>query len=281
MSDSRACPHGMAFRAAFCSPRGRLSPSRLSPPCLRASPASATSHMPLEFGPIRCCICVSTTATTDACRPRCRGRGRAVYRWRREPTDSCAARCAASPTNAIVTASDASPPFTLTRWRDGTLSLADEATGRRIDLDAFGPTQAASLRPPVQRQGDRQMSFLTSLSRQSLRIPLHDRDRKHTANRLHAHVEIDGDFAIEPGDEVQVDRRPEPPALRRQHRRAPQGRSSPARAPSSDCGPGSKAISNSPNSTTSASPNGGAYERDHSQDRDRRSDAHRPSRTRC
>jgi putative photosynthetic complex assembly protein len=37
---------------------------------------------------------------------------------------------------------DAAPPFTLTRWSDGTLSLQDEATGRRIDLDAFGPTQA-------------------------------------------------------------------------------------------------------------------------------------------
>ena len=35
-------------------------------------------------------------------------------------------------------------PFTLTRWTDGTLSLQDEATGRRIDLDAFGPTQAES-----------------------------------------------------------------------------------------------------------------------------------------
>ena len=33
-------------------------------------------------------------------------------------------------------------PFTLTRWRDGTLSLQDETTARRIDLDAFGPTQA-------------------------------------------------------------------------------------------------------------------------------------------
>jgi putative photosynthetic complex assembly protein len=33
-------------------------------------------------------------------------------------------------------------PFTLTRWRNGTLSLQDEATGRRIDLDAFGPTQS-------------------------------------------------------------------------------------------------------------------------------------------
>lgn len=33
-------------------------------------------------------------------------------------------------------------PFMLTRWTDGTISLQDEATGRRIDLDAFGPTQA-------------------------------------------------------------------------------------------------------------------------------------------
>jgi putative photosynthetic complex assembly protein len=33
-------------------------------------------------------------------------------------------------------------PFTLTRWSDGTLSLTDEKTGRRVNLDAFGPTQA-------------------------------------------------------------------------------------------------------------------------------------------
>ncbi len=38
----------------------------------------------------------------------------------------------------------AAQPFTLTRWRDGTLSLQDGATGRRIDLDAFGPTQAGA-----------------------------------------------------------------------------------------------------------------------------------------
>ena len=35
-----------------------------------------------------------------------------------------------------------STPFTLTRWFDGTLSLQDKAIGRRIDLDAFGHTQA-------------------------------------------------------------------------------------------------------------------------------------------
>jgi putative photosynthetic complex assembly protein len=33
-------------------------------------------------------------------------------------------------------------PFTLTRWANGTMSLTDETTGRRVDLDAFGPTQA-------------------------------------------------------------------------------------------------------------------------------------------
>jgi putative photosynthetic complex assembly protein len=36
----------------------------------------------------------------------------------------------------------AGPAFRLTRWADGRLSLDDEATGRRIDLGAFGPTNA-------------------------------------------------------------------------------------------------------------------------------------------
>ena len=36
------------------------------------------------------------------------------------------------------------PPFRLTRWVDGRLSLDDPATGRRIELGAFGPTNAAA-----------------------------------------------------------------------------------------------------------------------------------------
>lgn len=36
------------------------------------------------------------------------------------------------------------PPFQLTRWADGRLSLTDPATGRRIDLEAFGATNAGS-----------------------------------------------------------------------------------------------------------------------------------------
>jgi putative photosynthetic complex assembly protein len=34
------------------------------------------------------------------------------------------------------------PPFRLTHWSDGTLSLEDATIGRRISLDAFGPTNA-------------------------------------------------------------------------------------------------------------------------------------------
>ncbi len=32
------------------------------------------------------------------------------------------------------------PPFRLTRWADGSLSLTDTATGRVIELGSFGPT---------------------------------------------------------------------------------------------------------------------------------------------
>ena len=37
----------------------------------------------------------------------------------------------------------AEPPFRLTRWTDGRLSLDDPSTGRRVELDAFGPTNTA------------------------------------------------------------------------------------------------------------------------------------------
>jgi putative photosynthetic complex assembly protein len=35
-------------------------------------------------------------------------------------------------------------PFRLTRWTDGTLTLADPTTGRSIGLDAFGPDNAGA-----------------------------------------------------------------------------------------------------------------------------------------
>lgn len=38
----------------------------------------------------------------------------------------------------------AAPPFMLMRWSDGRLALRDSATGRTIDLDAFGGTNKAA-----------------------------------------------------------------------------------------------------------------------------------------
>jgi putative photosynthetic complex assembly protein len=37
-----------------------------------------------------------------------------------------------------------SPPFRLTRWADGRLSLDDSETGRHVDLEVFGPTNAGA-----------------------------------------------------------------------------------------------------------------------------------------
>lgn len=36
------------------------------------------------------------------------------------------------------------PPFRLTRWADGRLSLDDPSTGRHVDLEVFGPTNSAA-----------------------------------------------------------------------------------------------------------------------------------------
>jgi putative photosynthetic complex assembly protein len=36
------------------------------------------------------------------------------------------------------------PPFRLTRWADGRLSLDDPSTGRHVDLEAFGPTNSGA-----------------------------------------------------------------------------------------------------------------------------------------
>jgi putative photosynthetic complex assembly protein len=36
------------------------------------------------------------------------------------------------------------PPFRLTRWSDGRLSLDDPSTGRHVDLEVFGPANAGA-----------------------------------------------------------------------------------------------------------------------------------------
>jgi len=45
------------------------------------------------------------------------------------------------------------PPFTLTLWRDGELSLRDTATGRDIELTAFGSTNRAAFAALLDAKG--------------------------------------------------------------------------------------------------------------------------------
>ncbi len=45
-------------------------------------------------------------------------------------------------------------PFQLIRFADGRLSLDDPATGRRIDLDAFGPTNVAVFARLLTKEGE-------------------------------------------------------------------------------------------------------------------------------
>jgi len=51
----------------------------------------------------------------------------------------------------------AQPPFTLVARADGRLTLIDPSTGRRVDLESFGPTNAAEfarlLAPPDPQRG--------------------------------------------------------------------------------------------------------------------------------
>jgi hypothetical protein len=47
------------------------------------------------------------------------------------------------------------------------------------------------------------VSFLNSLNRQRFEFPC-TIEIENTPDSLHAHVELDGDFAVQPGDEVQV-----------------------------------------------------------------------------
>lgn len=44
------------------------------------------------------------------------------------------------------------PPFRITRWADGRLSLDDSTTGRRVELSAFGPTNAEAFGRLLQRR---------------------------------------------------------------------------------------------------------------------------------
>ena len=46
------------------------------------------------------------------------------------------------------------PPFRLTLWDDGRLSLEDQTTGRQIELEAFGPTNLAAFSRLLPARGE-------------------------------------------------------------------------------------------------------------------------------
>ena len=53
---------------------------------------------------------------------------------------------------------DREPPFTVTRWSDGRLSIIDKETGRSVELDAFGPDNARAFARLLTLSGERQSS---------------------------------------------------------------------------------------------------------------------------
>ncbi len=53
---------------------------------------------------------------------------------------------------------DRQPPFTVTRWSDGRLSISDPETGRRVELDAFGPDNARAFARLLTLGGETQSS---------------------------------------------------------------------------------------------------------------------------
>ena len=108
----------------------------------------------------------------------------------------------------------AAQPFHLVAWADGRITLDDPATGERIELEAFGPTNAAvfaTLLPtPASPPSIRSETMSTpplhrttgcSAAAPSRSWPTSISSRPPTS--FHAHAVPDG-IAIRPGDIVQV-----------------------------------------------------------------------------
>lgn len=47
----------------------------------------------------------------------------------------------------------AMPPFVLTRWSDGRMTVSDPSTGRNVDLGAFGPSNWAAFANMLNTEG--------------------------------------------------------------------------------------------------------------------------------
>ena len=109
--------------------RGRACGCRASSPQPDAARRWRTRSCASKTGP---------TAASPCSTPRAAGRSHAVQGESRLPARR-AARLARERRSA---ASGPEPPFELIARADGRLTLADPATGERVDLESFGPTNA-------------------------------------------------------------------------------------------------------------------------------------------
>ncbi len=141
------------------------------------------------------------------------------------PTASCAARCAASRASASARASAAEPPFRLIGRADGRLTLEDPATGRRVDLESFGPTNAAVFAQLLALPGRRRDERPAAAHRRRARARSTSRIRRKRCTRTSNSTGLD----VEPGDRVLIHDAPAGVRVRRALGRDARG-NGPARA---------------------------------------------------
>ena len=102
-------------------------------------------------------------------------------------------------------------PFKLVRWNDG-FRVADRRQDRpphRSRRLRIQPVQGVCANPRI-KQATRAMTLRSPCSAAGLNAPARWKSRTR-GNSLHAHVELDGDFVLAPGDEVRVIDAPERP----------------------------------------------------------------------
>ena len=111
--------------------------------------------------------------------------------------------------------------FGLIGRADGRLTLEDPATGRRVDLESFGPTNAAVFAQILDGPGADAMTERGLLRSLSVDVPC-TVDIAQTVESLHAHVELQG-IDVEPGDSVLVHDAPSTVDVWQAHRLRPAG----------------------------------------------------------
>ena len=186
-----------ACRAARCWPSARCCwpcwsawPACACPACRSARPtpsAVATRSLRFEDRPD------GSVAVLDATQRRSRS-----MPSRARPA-SCAARCAPWRASAASRAWARSPPFELIARADGRLTLVDPATGERVDLESFGPTNAGAFarlltaQPAAALTADQEPPMTASPDHRHARRSRAQGQGKHAAQPALLHHRLRGD----------------------------------------------------------------------------------------